>query len=134
MSSSVSLLQVCAAVSARSSSCTPCSLHAKPSLRRLQSKLWKQDRLQGFLQEHHFADACEPSPSRACCTSWIGGETLHPIHVAARLGNPQILRLSFVTSALCRGACSRAGKAGGGGWVCGYVSGVGGWVCGWVGE
>mmetsp|Transcript_37338 Transcript_37338/g.87603 ORF Transcript_37338/g.87603 Transcript_37338/m.87603 type:complete len:239 (-) Transcript_37338:268-984(-) len=69
------------------------SLRTKPSSRRQQSKLWQQEKLKNFLHKHRFVDACEPSTAWMHCYAMLGGETLYPIHVAAREGDPEILRL-----------------------------------------
>ncbi|CAE7537924.1 ndor1, partial [Symbiodinium necroappetens] len=69
------------------------SLRTKPSSRRQKSKLWQQEKLKDFLHKHRFVDVCEPSTTWMHCYAMFGGETLYPIHVAAREGDPEILRL-----------------------------------------
>ena len=56
-------------------------------------KQLSKERLDLFLKKHNFPkDVCEPRQSRLSCVS-LGREMLYPIHVAARLGDAQMVRL-----------------------------------------
>ena len=62
---------------------------AKQRLRKQRNK----ERLELFLKEHNFSeDVGEPRLPRMSCTGF-GKEALYPIHVAASLGDAQMLRL-----------------------------------------
>ena len=82
-------------VNARTSQCSQGSIvkASTTGSRRQKTRLWHQEKLQAFLREHNFADAFEPSSSWSCFAAWFGAETVYPIHVAARLGRPDILCL-----------------------------------------
>ena len=62
---------------------------AKQRLRKQRNK----ERLELFLKEHNFSkDVSEPRLPRMSCTGF-GKEVLYPIHVAASLGDAEMLRL-----------------------------------------
>ncbi|CAJ1347490.1 unnamed protein product [Effrenium voratum] len=55
---------------------------------RLVKASQRSARLQGFLRAHGFEDARQPRPP-----GWVGGKTVYPIHIAAKLGDCSLVRI-----------------------------------------
>lgn len=55
----------------------------------------RKERMEQFLKHHNFRDPLEPSVrnSRLSCLPSLPSETVYPIHVAARVGDVEVIRL-----------------------------------------
>ena len=66
------------------------------SSKRQGMRQHRQQKLQRFLSEHHFVDVSEPRLSTRCC---LFHDAVYPIHIAAQIGDADIVHMLLAAGA-----------------------------------
>ena len=69
---------------------------SRSSQRRQGLRLQRQQKLRNFLSDHRFVDVSEPRVSTRCC---FFREAVYPIHVAAQIGDADIVHMLLAAGA-----------------------------------